>query len=148
MDLFSNKTVAGLFDNQEDLGQVLSKLHDQGFGEDEDDLVLIDEHHLAGANPFMQQGLGQQSQQFIVAPTSASGVGGAAIVGDESLADDVSETALEDRLTGLGIDEEEANFYARQVNRGNTLLVVETDDDAAQQVYNIMRGANAKSSIS
>jgi hypothetical protein len=148
MDLFSNKTVIGLFDNQEDLGQALSKLHKQGFGEKEDDLVLIDEHHLAGANPFMQQGLMEQGQQFIVAPASSSGVGGAAVVGDASMPDEVSETALEEKLTDLGIDESEADFYARQVNRGNTLLVVETDDEQAQKVYDIMREANGKSSIS
>jgi hypothetical protein len=41
MDLFSNKTIVGLFDNEEELGQALSKLHKQGFGEEEDEIVLI-----------------------------------------------------------------------------------------------------------
>jgi hypothetical protein len=134
MDLFNSRTVVGLFDNQEDLGQALSNLHKQGFGETEDDLVLINEDHLAGENPLMRQ-----DKPFVVS----------SLLGDDTMAEgDISEVALEERLMDLGIDEKEVNFYARQIKRGHTLVIVETDDDKAQQAHDIMRLFNAKSSIS
>jgi hypothetical protein len=144
MDLFSNKTVVGLFDNEEELGQALSKLHKQGFGEEEDELVLINQHYLAGENPFMQQ-----EKQVIAAPVSSSSGGmGAVIDGDVPAESNIPQTALEERLMDLGVDEEEVGFYTQEVKRGNTLVVVQTDDEKATQVQNIMRQEAAKSSIS
>ena len=58
------------------------------------------------------------------------------------------EMVLEEKLMDLGIGEKDVGFYARQVKRGNTLVVVETDDDKAQQASDIMRHFNAKSSVS
>ncbi|MBN1995152.1 MAG: hypothetical protein JW953_20845 [Anaerolineae bacterium] len=144
MDLFSNKTVVGLFDNQEDLGQALSKLHQQGFGEEEDELILVDQDHVAGENPFLQQ-----EKQVVVPPLPTSGDGISAVLDNDIPADDeIPETVLEEKLMDLGIGEKEVGFYARQVKRGNTLVVVETDDEKAQQAYDIMRHFNAKSSVS
>ena len=145
MDFFDSKTVVGLFDDQEDLGQALSSLHKQGFGEEEDEVILIDKDHLAGESPNMRQ-----NKPVVLSSSFAVGVQAGNMPDDEDTPadDDVSEKVLEDKLMDLGVDEAEVNFYARQVKRGHTLVVVETDDDKAQQAYNIMRRFNAKSSIS
>jgi hypothetical protein len=144
MDLFSNKTAVGLFDNEEELGQALSKLHKRGFGEEEDELVLINQNYLAGENPFMQQ-----EKQVIAAPVSSSSGGmGAVIKQDIPQNDNISQTVLEERLLDLGVDEEEVGFYTQQVKHGNTLVVVQTDDEKATQVQDIMRQDAAKSSVS
>lgn len=144
MDLFDSKTVVGLFDNEEELGQALSKLHKWGFGEEEDELVLINQDYLAGENPFLQQ-----EKQVIAAPITSSSDGmGAVIDRDVPAESNIPQTVLEERLMDLGVDEEEVGFYTQQVKRGNTLVVVQTDDEKATQVQNIMRQDAAKSSVS
>ena len=142
MDMFSNRIVIGLFDNQEDLGHALSKLHKQGFGEEEE-LVFINEDHVVG-----ESSVRQQDEPFVVSPSSVSETETKAILDDDPLAEDnIPGIALEEKLMDLGIDEKEVSFYARQVKRGNTLVIVETDDKA-QQAHDIMHQFNAKSWIS
>jgi len=46
-------------------------------------------------------------------------------------------------LVGLGIPEEDAQFYAEGVKRGGVLVTVQTSDDRANDALNIMRQANA-----
>jgi hypothetical protein len=91
----------------------------------------------------------QQEKQVIAAPVSSSSGGmGAVIDGDVPAESNIPQTALEERLMDLGVDEEEVGFYTQEVKRGNTLVVVQTDDEKATQVQDIMRQEAAKSSIS
>src|SRR5258705_128955 len=46
-------------------------------------------------------------------------------------------------LVGMGIPEEDANFYAEGVKRGGVLVTVQTNDDRAAEALNIMRSARA-----
>ncbi len=145
MDLFTSKKVVGLFDNQEDLGQAVGKLHERGFGQEEDDLLLIDKDHLSGETPILQQ-----DEPFIVTPLSSSGTGGATAVPTEKNVgtEKKSGMIIEDKLTDLGIDDDERSFYAQHLRRGNTLVVVEADDDeAAESAQRIMKQTASKVSI-
>jgi stress response protein YsnF len=45
-------------------------------------------------------------------------------------------------LTDLGIPEEEANLYAESVSRGGTLVIVETQDERADQAVDILNSHN------
>ena len=42
-------------------------------------------------------------------------------------------------LVGLGIPEEDANFYSEGVRRGGTLVIAKTTDEMANRAYDIMQ---------
>jgi hypothetical protein len=145
MDLFDSKVVVGLFDNDEDLDQAVAKLQEHGFGQGDDEIQLVDGRRLPQETPASTQ-----NQRIVVSPATGSGGQLAGSVAAFDLGDaDMNETNLETRLTEMGVDNEEATFYARQVKRGNALVIVETDEEERGiEALNIMKQANAKGSIS
>jgi len=148
VDLFGKKIVVGLFDNDEDVNQAVETLQQRGFGEDDDEIQLVDEHRLAQEKPVPTR-----NQRIVASPGMGSGgtARGSAVLLDTASDEQqrANETIIENKLIDIGLEGEEATFYAQQLSRGNKLVVVEVDDeDEAAEALGIMKQANAKASIS
>lgn len=146
MDIL-NKTVVGLFDNDAQVEQAVKELQKEGFGQQDNERIsVIDEYRLTEEIPLDEYG------QQKITPAAASGTGSAGlptiptpVVQSDSQS---IENAVNDLLNDLGVGEEEATFYARQVARGNKLVIVEVGEDQAAEVLRIMQQAHGRGSIS
>jgi hypothetical protein len=144
MSIFNNSTVVGLFDNGKDVENALARLQEYGFGrDDEDEIQIIDEHRLAQELPVDTLG-----QRIIAQPDHGLAAGSPAAVYDPDSQAGVAAGTLErnaqEVLTGMGIGESEASFFARHIARGNPVVVVDTTEERASEAFKIMREANAR----
>lgn len=146
--LFSNeKYVIGLFDNDQDVEEAVQILQDHGFGaEDEDELQILDQNRLAGETPIVEERLSDQTGGVITAPAET---GRTVPVVSTSATESTNRTVgaernIQEQLTGYGLSDEEAAFYARHLLQDGLLVVVETDADRISEAVEAMKKTNAR----
>lgn len=144
MQIFNHKTVVGLFDNDKDVEQAVAQLQESGFGQEGDDsLQIIDEHRLAQETPIDAPG-----RKIIARPGPGVASAGPAVefnpVTEAGTEASNIERSTYQALTDRGLGDEEASFYARQVTRGNSLVIAETTKERAAKAADIMNQAGAK----
>lgn len=141
MKIYNNETVVGVFDNDKNVEQAVNKLEEMGLSQDDDEIQVVDQNRM-----------GQESTvDTPVAASPAPGTAGPgpAIVTSKTADQDNQilnvEADVENMLTKLDVDGEEATFYARQVARGAKLMIVKTDSEHAPLALDIFKqtGANA-----
>ena len=136
MKIFNHETVVGIFDSGKNVERAVTKLHDMGFGkENNDEIRVIDQFNINEQ---------ASTEMLIVAPApGAMGPAGTAIPVEEQTGPDVGVTEQDARraLDNLGLDDEEAQYYARQIAHGAKLLVVETDSERAKEILDILKQA-------
>jgi len=136
MDLFNNKkTIVGLFDNDKDMEDAITKLQEQGFGKDDEKLHIIDEQHLKKQAPTMTPSA--------TIPAGQPHAGTVPVGVDDVISGEDNEAARVERnthemLKDFGLEEAEATFCARHVARGSSLVVLETDEEGAPKAIGIM----------
>lgn len=146
MQLFNNNIAVGLFDSDQDVEKAVSQLQERGFGAENDETIqIIDEHRLTTETPI------DVPSQNILAQTNP-GMGGVApavefnpvsAAGAEAGAGAIERSTLE-FLQDKGLGEEESSYYARQVARGNSLVVVETTEERAAKAADLMNETGAR----
>lgn len=147
MNIFDNKkTVVGLFSSTGDADKVLNELQDRGFGAKDSDskLEVIDQFRLTG-----ETDADTASERVVAAPSSPAGpvtTGGP--YGTEQAEESVEQQNVRETLTDMGVNNEDASFYARQVVRGNTLIVVQADEDKAKEALELIKQVQARASMS
>ncbi|MBI1879704.1 MAG: hypothetical protein HYR94_16035 [Chloroflexi bacterium] len=137
------RTVVGLFSNEANIEQVLNNLQDSGFYDrKETEVILIDQNYLIqtlAEAPYLK-----------ITETSHGGRDASAILGaaDARLplasAETFSASNIIDTLTDMGIENEEAAYFALQVTRGNPLLAIRTNQEHAEEVLRIVEKADAR----
>lgn len=75
----------------------------------------------------------KESGPKFAAPTSYPGTGGAPVVG-----------TAQSKIAELAMSDEEAQFYTRGVKKGGKLLIVEMDEDEADDVRRLLREQNGR----
>jgi hypothetical protein len=126
-----SKAIFGLFDNQKELEAAVMKLQELGV----EQIRVVDETRLGGKINLIP---GSAAAQTSV----GAGMSGGKLAFGTSADDPV--TSIASYLKDLDIAEAEANFLARAVNRGGSLIVVdEADGEKVKEVQQIMRQANA-----
>jgi hypothetical protein len=137
MNIFKSKAVVGLFDNDNMVNHAVEALQARGFGQvDDEKIKLVDRHRLTQEMPATTD------KEFLVAPvTSGSSKTGAVVPTSESVSEgsDIIESSVFEELTGHGIGDEEAHFFARQVVHGGKLVIVEVDDGEAESAFEAMK---------
>lgn len=151
MRIFNETVVVGLFDSAKDAEKAVTDLDKQGFSpQSDDEIEVIDKTNLEGGIPIDKQGEGEGVA--VPPPTGTAGPVGPVTPSKpvETPEADVRsiEMSVKDRLTDRGVDDEEAEYFARQAARGNTLIVVETSKERAPKALNILEQANARGAIS
>lgn len=141
MKIFNEKTVVGLFDNDSAVEEALSTLQERGFGEeDEDDIRVIDQNRLPIETPINQP---VQSSGPILPGTADAAASRSTVVSSGEEPDRATVRAeVKRNLADLGLSEDESDFFADHVSRGNPLVIVETSADRAQEALDIMQQAN------
>lgn len=165
------KTVVGLFDNQTEAQEVLQDLVSQGYERKKISLLANNaksglgqgqtqagdhegegNHAGAGlasgavAGGLLGGGLGLvlgiigATAIPVVGPIIAAGPIAAALAGAGVGA---AAGGILGALTGAGVPDEDANYYAEGVKRGGTLVMVEANDQEADDIYNIMQDHGA-----
>lgn len=131
--LTTSKTVVGLFSSGKDAERAMNELDKQGFDVENHKIQVIDQSRLMAEQPVEMTGKGEgvavtpnTGPTFPIPPVSIP----------ESDAKTV-ETNARAMLTDLGVDEEEASFYAGHVAHSSTLIVLEADEERAAQALNI-----------
>lgn len=151
MRIFGERVVVGLFDNAKDAEKAVTDLDEHGFSPQSDDKIeVIDQTNLEDGIPIDKQGEGEGVA--VPPPTGTAGPVGPVtptkpVEIPEADAQSI-EVSVKDKLTNWGVDEEEADYFARQAARGNTLIVVETSKDQASKALDILEKANARGAIS
>jgi hypothetical protein len=147
MNIFNDKTVVGLFDTDQAVEVAITELHKQGFGQEEDEIRIVDENRLSQETPIgpLTQGAGAA----IPGPGPTRPVGP---LETKELEPTIPESAATERkvkelLTDKGFGNEEASFYAQHVRRGSALVIVKTTEEQAPKALDIMKRANAKASM-
>jgi hypothetical protein len=136
MSLFE-KTVAGLFDNEQALQKAVHDLQKQGF-EREEHIRVIDEERLAAEKPFLKPVEDSKSPTRVVGTGTAVGPSGVTNATDADFP--TVEAVAKDTLREVGIGPEEAAFFARQIGRGNSVVIVDTvEEQEAQQAFTILQ---------
>lgn len=117
------KTIVGLMDSHQQARSAIFDLINSGFQRDAINIMANDtERH-----GFMSQTTGSSDARF--SGTSAQTTGSdfnVLPIGTQS-------------LTGMGVDEDDAEFYAEGVNRGGFLVTVSADGDMAERAAEILR---------
>jgi hypothetical protein len=142
--IFNNKTVVGLFDNDKDMETALDQLQKLGFGpEDEASLEIIDQYRLAQETPIDALGgeIPAQPKRGLVVDGAAVGYNP---ITDAGLEIGNIEQRTHEVLTDRGLGDEEAWFYARQVARGNSLIIIETDQEQTVEAADLLKQAGAR----
>jgi hypothetical protein len=126
-----SKTTYGLFDNQKELEGAVQKLQEIGV----EQIRVVDEARLGNKIKLVLSSAAVQS------PVGASTSG--AMPAFATSADDPG-SSIASYLKDLDIAEAEARFYARAINQGGSLIIVDaTDGESVRVVQQIMRQANA-----
>lgn len=144
MDILKNhKIVVGLFDSAKDMEVVMDKLVARKLGEDDTPLIIDHEQF----NPELQTEEQIWAGAASPAPgtTPPTGPPPFEISGREQ---GIIEKEAKAHLVNLGVDDEEADFYATRVARGGTLLVVKTSEKMASEAKSIVDEKSSRSSIS
>jgi hypothetical protein len=144
MNIFHNKEkVVGLFDNERDVEQTVARLQELGLSENDGQFEIIDKNRLESKIPLQESEPDTQSSQRAVGTGTA--VGPMGVTRSEFVETPTVETKAKERLTHLGIGEEEATFFARH----STVVVVETGSSVqADEVARLMQTGNARVSKS
>jgi len=146
----------------------VNELNSQGFGKNEISVAARDttvREHVVGGDK--EQAVAESAGAGAVGGTAVGALGGllvglgaltipgiGPIIAAGTLATAIGTTAagagigaaaggLIGALVGLGIPEEDANFYAEGVKRGGVLVTVRADDNRAMEAMNILRQSNA-----
>lgn len=132
MKIFNSKTIVGLFDSDVDVENATKALQAQGIDKDEDtDIEIYDSRRLAQEKEVMT------TKGTLAAPSSA-GAGRTAVAvskpDDSSSEKGQIELKMIDVLTGHGLDDSEAEFFARRVAHGSKLILVDTTKEMAPHV--------------
>src|SRR5689334_5596147 len=129
----SMPAVAGLFGNEQAAEQALDELYELGFTDDDIEVVFGADRTVDVERPTDDNGM-------TVGP-----VGPLPIYGKEraiGLIDTYNTGGVEglrDGLRDLGIPHDEAEFYARTIDRGgSTLIVVQADEDEIDEVRQVL----------
>jgi len=137
--ILNKTTVVGLFDNDKDVEKAVTALQKEGFGKDDNKIRIVDEHRLAQETPIdVPQKSFVQPGETIAEPATAGTIANKTAV---------SEQSARESLMKLGLDQEEAEFHARHVTRGSSLVVIEADEARAPEAEKIMAQANARISV-
>jgi len=144
MHIFNHKTVVGLFDSDQDVEQAVAQLQESGFGQEDDNaLRIIDRHRLTQESPIDAPG-----QEALIQPQQGLSASGPAVIYNPITEAGTEANNVErythQALTDSGLGDEEASFYARQVARDNSLVLVETTKERAAEAANIMSQAGAR----
>jgi hypothetical protein len=137
MGIFSDhKTIIAVFDTDQQLEQVTEQLNNRGLiPKDDDSFTIIDHDADETASP--------EGPAFAVpAAVPAANTGGSGLVGlpvmlDPHHTDDNGESTQR-WLTGKGLDDSEASYYAMQVRRGGKVLILEADKDHVSEIVNLI----------
>ena len=148
MNIFHNKEkVVGLFDNERDVEQTVARLQELGLSENDGQFEIIDKNRLESKIPLQESEPDTQSSPRAVGTGTA--VGPMGVTRSEFVETPTVETKAKERLTHLGIGEEEATFFARHIARHGTVVVVETGSRVqADEVARLMQTGNARVSKS
>jgi len=145
--LGDTEKVVGLFDNQRDVEKTVAKLHEKGLGKDDGGFEIVDKNRLTSKMPLQQSEPDTQSSQRTVGTGTA--VGPMGVTRGEFVETPTVESKAKKRLTRLGIDDEEATFFARHIARQSAVVVVEVDSsEQADEVARLMQAAHARVSRS
>ncbi|MBI5670794.1 MAG: general stress protein [Chloroflexi bacterium] len=134
-------TIIGVFATDTQLEQALNQLNQAGF---QDDLRVIDPARTAAPNISDETLIGG-----IGAVNSSVNAGNTApipYVAPGFMDADEARSGLD--LTGplndLNLSADEADYYAEQLRRGGKLIIVETEDEHRDFVWDIMRRSHAQ----
>jgi hypothetical protein len=139
------KTVVGLFNNDQDIERAVNNLYTHGFDENEDsELTAIDLSYLS---EFMGK--------ISATPVTTAGVNNSSnsIVREDSATSPDSNTTfippdLKEALIDLGVGHKEIAFFTQQAAHGGALIVIKTSEEQIQEALKIMKQANARTFIS
>jgi hypothetical protein len=161
------KTVVGLFEYYQDAERAVSELNSRGFGKTDISVVARDRVVQDFVRGGKEQAVAESAGAGAVGGTAVGAIAGllvgvgalaipgigpvlafgplAAAIGSTAAGAGIGAAAggLIGALVGLGIPEEDANFYAEGVKRGGVLVTVRASDDRANAAMQIMRQANA-----
>ena len=163
------KTVVGLFENYTDADRAVSELNARGFNRNEISVAARDSalRDRVVGETGKERAVAETAGAGAVGGAVVGGLGGllvgigalaipgiGPIITAGTLATALGSTAagagigaaaggLIGALVGMGIPEEDANFYAEGVKRGGVLVSVHTSDDRASEALNILRQTNA-----
>src|SRR5262245_58944984 len=127
------KTVIGLFDEFSKAQQVLQDLLDNGFRRG--DISLIARQEESAPKPASEWAARTLSIPGI-GPVLATGPMAAALA---SVSGGPAADGLMNVLTDRGVPSDEARWYTEGVRQGDTLVLVETNDDDAERAADLMR---------
>lgn len=141
MSIFSSKkTVVGLFGSEREAEQAIDLLFQQALGgqNSSDKVELMDQYNFSG--------LATDRDTAVAMPalTGSNNPLGLVPVVDAAPNPRPAELAIRQDLMDKGIAEEEAAFFARRVTGAGVLVVVETNEDRADQVSATLRQAGAQ----
>jgi hypothetical protein len=141
MSIFSNnKTIIAVFDSDQQLEQATQQLNNRGLIPKDDDRFTIIDHDSDDA-------VDSEGRPFVLpaaVPTATSGSGLAGVPVILNPAHHTDDDQVDNRydtqgwLTGKGLDDEEASYYAMQVKRGGKVLILETDKDYVSEIVNLI----------
>lgn len=144
MQIFNKTTIVGLFGSDQEVEKAVAQLQEHNLDKGRDNaLQIIDDNRLNQEMPTQAAGRKAVSQ-----PGTGVAAGGPAVlftpakeVGTEK--NNIERSAYQ-FLTGEGLGNEEASFYARHLARGNKLVILKTSEDKASKASEIMRAAGAR----
>lgn len=133
--------IIGVFDTDTDLEQALNQLNQGGFG---DDLRVIDPARASTPNVSDESYIGG-----IGAVNSSVNAGNTAPIpfaapGFVNAGNTRSEPDLTGPLNDLNLTADEADYYAERLRRGGKLIIVDTEDEHRDFVWDIMRRSRAQ----
>jgi hypothetical protein len=157
------KMIATVFHDDEQVRAAYRRLQDAGIPGDDIGIVLKEpgeprrqEGWVRDADEWAGGGLGAAlggTAGLVGGVVAAGAVVAIPIVGPVlavgALAGILSATGgtlgwLAGALTARGLDEQEAKHYQAEVERGGTVVTVQTDDDDVERVRNVLRAAGGR----
>jgi hypothetical protein len=127
--LHKNKTIVGIFDDDQEAERAINLLSQQGFGvkDNGDHIEVIDQHRFAASGTIVDEVLA------VPPPLGANNPPGMGVNRDSRYNPTEMEQAIKYDLLDRGLEEDEAGYFARHVIRGGVLLVLETNEERAAQ---------------
>lgn len=123
--------ITAYFDDDLDASQAAEAVQEAGFGED---LEIVDRTRLVDEYPHDLALDGTSGQPTGVIHDETEGT--------EQVEDMLTVGNIQQYLEDRDVPDEEALFYARRVQDGGSLFLVEVDDDVAEQVLDLMKAHN------
>lgn len=145
MGIFSNKKIIiGLFGSDREAEQAMEMLSQHGIGDknSSDKIELMDQYSFSGL------ATDRDTAVAMPAPTGSNNpIGLVPVMEDADPNPRSAELAIKQDLMDRGIEESQASFFARRVARDGVLLVVETDENHADQVAAVLRQTGAQETV-